>query len=279
VRDDFIGCDIEGERLDDGGESRVTVRVAGILPYTQRSLRSVQPIVTAPLEAGQHQDVEQFRSSRCSKPYAPQMTSASAVGIPDLVFVGGAPGVGKTNVARPIAAHLGMSLTHVDDVYLVLERMTDPVQFPAIHEWRLHPDRVLALDVAGMLEHTKEVSAIVAQAITPVIADRLESGIRTVFEGDFIQPAFAASETFDGVPTGGRVRSLFVHDTLEQFAVNILAREGEEQPRRAEITWNYSEWLRAECERLGVPSISARPWKTATERALDAISAATNMSG
>jgi hypothetical protein len=34
VRDDFIECDIEGERLDDAGQSRVTVRVAGVLPYT-----------------------------------------------------------------------------------------------------------------------------------------------------------------------------------------------------------------------------------------------------
>jgi hypothetical protein len=34
VRDDFIQRDIEGERLDGGGESRVTVRVANVLPYT-----------------------------------------------------------------------------------------------------------------------------------------------------------------------------------------------------------------------------------------------------
>jgi hypothetical protein len=102
-----------------------------------------------------------------------------------------------------------------------------------------------------MLEHTREVSAIVAEAITPVIADRLESGIRSVFEGDFIQPAFATSERFDGVPVAGRVRSVFVYDTLEQFAVNIAAREGGDQPRRARISWDYSEWLRSECERLG----------------------------
>ena len=206
--------------------------------------------------------------------YAFRMTSASgAIGIPDVVFVGGAPGVGKSNVARPIADRLGMSLTLVDDVYLVLERMTDPERFPAIHEWRLHPERVLGLDAAGMLEHTKEVSTIVAQAIAPVIADRLESGIRTLFEGDFIQPAFATSKTFDGVPAAGRVRSVFVYDTLEQFALNIAAREGEDQPRRAEISWNYSEWLRTECERLGVPSISARPWQTSVERGLDALGA------
>jgi len=34
VRDDFIECDIEGERLDGGGQSKVTVRVADVLPYT-----------------------------------------------------------------------------------------------------------------------------------------------------------------------------------------------------------------------------------------------------
>lgn len=34
VRDDFIERDIEGERLDGGGQSRVTVRVANVLPYT-----------------------------------------------------------------------------------------------------------------------------------------------------------------------------------------------------------------------------------------------------
>lgn len=34
VRDDFIERDIEAERLDEGGRSKVTVRVANLLPYT-----------------------------------------------------------------------------------------------------------------------------------------------------------------------------------------------------------------------------------------------------
>jgi hypothetical protein len=34
VQEDFTEVDIEGERLDVGGRSRVTVRVAGLLPYT-----------------------------------------------------------------------------------------------------------------------------------------------------------------------------------------------------------------------------------------------------
>jgi 2-phosphoglycerate kinase len=189
----------------------------------------------------------------------------------DLVFVGGAPGVGKTTVARGLAVRLDMGLTHVDDFFMVLERMTDPERFPPVHEWRLHPERVLALDETGMIEHTREVSAIVAEAITPVIADRLEYRVRSVFEGDFVQPVFAASERFEDVAADGRVRSVFLHDTLDQFAANIRAREGEDQPRRAAISWSYSEWLRSECERLGVASIPARPWETAVDRALAAV--------
>jgi hypothetical protein len=164
-----------------------------------------------------------------------------------------------------------MELTHVDDFYTVLEHMTEPERFPAVHEWRLHPERVLALDARGMIEHTRQVSEIVAQALTPVIADRLAEDVRSVFEGDFIQPEFAASGAFAGVPGGRRVASVFLHDALEQFAANIRAREDEEQPRRAEISWNYSEWLRQECESHGVPSISARPWESAVDRALEAI--------
>ena len=33
ARDDFIECEIEAERLDGGGQSRVAVRVANVLPY------------------------------------------------------------------------------------------------------------------------------------------------------------------------------------------------------------------------------------------------------
>ena len=190
---------------------------------------------------------------------------------PDIVFIGGAPGVGKTSVARPLAARLGMDLTFVDDFYLVLERMTDPERYPSVHAWRLHPERILALDDDQMIEHTRSVSEVVAEAIAPVIADRLESGVPSVFEGDFILPSFAASSAFDGVVAGGRVGSVFLYDSEEQLATNIVAREGEEQAGRARISWNYGQWLRTECDRYGLPAIGARPWDTAVDRALDAL--------
>jgi hypothetical protein len=42
VRHDFVEHDIEGERLDGGGHSRVTVRVANVLPYTVLKILAFQ---------------------------------------------------------------------------------------------------------------------------------------------------------------------------------------------------------------------------------------------
>ncbi len=42
VRDDFIECDIEGERLDGGGQSRVAVCVANVLPYAVLKILAFQ---------------------------------------------------------------------------------------------------------------------------------------------------------------------------------------------------------------------------------------------
>ena len=42
IRDDFIEVDIEGERLDDGGQSKVAVRVANLLPYAVLKILAFQ---------------------------------------------------------------------------------------------------------------------------------------------------------------------------------------------------------------------------------------------
>jgi hypothetical protein len=42
VRQDFIEREVEAERLDDGGRSKVLVRIAGVLPYTALKILSFQ---------------------------------------------------------------------------------------------------------------------------------------------------------------------------------------------------------------------------------------------
>jgi 2-phosphoglycerate kinase len=150
--------------------------------------------------------------------------------------------------------------------------MTTPELHPVLHQWRLHPEEVLALDDAGMLEHTRAYGAVIAQALEPVIASHIEARTRLVLEGDFILPALATRRAYDGVASDGHVRALFVFEQDEaQIARNFRAREGEDQPRRAGISWRYSEWLRAECTRLGIATIPARPRESLFERALAAL--------
>jgi hypothetical protein len=42
LRDDFIECEIEGKRLDGGGQSKIAVRVANLLPYTVLKILAFQ---------------------------------------------------------------------------------------------------------------------------------------------------------------------------------------------------------------------------------------------
>jgi 2-phosphoglycerate kinase len=168
----------------------------------------------------------------------------------------------------------------VDDFHVVLERMTSPERYPELHRWRLHPEEVLALDDAGMLAHTRGYAEVMAEALEAVIGNHLESGPPIVLEGDFILPSLAMQGSYDGIAAAGRVRAVFVIEEDEgQLARNFMLREGEEQPRRARASWCYSEWLREECDRLGVPAIPSRPWETTLERAITALGSATARQG
>ncbi len=186
-----------------------------------------------------------------------------------VLLLGGASGVGKSEVSARLAAHFGAALSFVDDVQTVLERMTTPEQYPVLHAWRTDPDAILQLDDDAMLAHTLDFAAVMVQALEPVIAQHLESAMPVVFEGDFILPELVTRAAYDGTPSQGQVRGLFLFDDEEQIARNFIEREGEAQPRRARASWCYGEWLRRECARLGLPAVAARPWSDVLERVVE----------
>ena len=173
-----------------------------------------------------------------------------------VLLLGGASGIGKTSVSYPLAHHVAVGLTEVDDLRIMLERMTTPAQYPELHLWPLYPDAVLAMDDAEMLAHTRGLAGVMAQALEPVIAYRLTSNTPVVIavgatrrrwtnKGDFLLPALAVRPTYDGVPAGGRVYGVFLHkDDEQQILRNHRAREGEEQSRRARASWYHCAWPR-----------------------------------
>jgi 2-phosphoglycerate kinase len=112
---------------------------------------------------------------------------------PTVLLLGGASGVGKSQIASSLASRLGASVVAVDDFQVVLERMTTPEQYPELHRWRLHPEEVLALDDAGMLAHTRGYAEVMAEALEAVVGNHLDDGNRIVLEGDFIPIARVAT--------------------------------------------------------------------------------------
>lgn len=189
-----------------------------------------------------------------------------------VLLFGGASGVGKTSVSYRLAHTFRVGLTEVDDFQIVLERMTTPEQQPALHYWSLHAAEVLRMDDAQMLSHTLSVAEAMSGAIELVIGNHLASHAPVVLDGDFLLPLLAVRPAYDGTPADGRVRAVFLYEHDEQQILrNYHARDGEEQPRRARASWYYSEWLRREADRLGLPAVPARPWDTVLERVIAAL--------
>lgn len=191
-----------------------------------------------------------------------------------VLLLGGASGVGKTQVSYRLARHFGAGLTEVDDFQVILERMTTAEQYPALHYWRTHTAEARRMDEEQQLAYMLRYSRVMADALTLVIANHIETCTPIVLEGDFILPSLAVQPVYDEVAAAGQVRALFLYEEDEaQLGRSFLLREGEEQPERARASWRHSEWLRAEAVRLGVPQLPARPWDTVLKRAIAAIEA------
>jgi 2-phosphoglycerate kinase len=176
--------------------------------------------------------------------------------------------VGKTSVSYRLAHRYGVGIAEVDDFQVILERMTTPDQQPVVHFFRTRPDEWERIDEEQRLAFGIDYAGVMAGALELVIANHPDGGVPVVLEGDFVLPSLAVRPSYDGVPSGGQVRALFLYEDDEgQLARNYLAREGRPRPERPRASWRYSERLRREGERLGVPTVAARPWGTVFERA------------
>jgi len=186
--------------------------------------------------------------------------------------LGGASGVGKSQISYRLARHYGVGLTEVDDFQVILQAMTSPDDYPEFHFWRTQPELANSMSEEEHLAFGRRYAGRMAQAIELVVANHFENRTPVLIEGDFVLPALAAQPRFGEYDSAGQVRSLFLYEEVEdQIRRNFLAREGDDQPGRARITWRQSEGIRRDAERLGLPAIPARPWDTVFERAVAAI--------
>ena len=190
-----------------------------------------------------------------------------------MLLIGGASGTGKTRLSYPLARRFGVPIVEVDDIVEALQAMTTPDQQPALHHWATHPEAA-RLPPEGILRLHLAVAESLAPALEAVVANHLETDTPVIIEGDYLLPAFAASDRFRGMPANGQVVSLFLYESDEaQLVANFSGREPDEgqQHGRARVSKLFGEWLAAEAARHAIPIVPARPWSSLERRALAVI--------
>ncbi len=191
----------------------------------------------------------------------------------DILLIGGASGVGKSSVSYRLAQHFGVALLEIDDFHLILEHMTTPQQYPALHFWGTHPDPA-SLPPEQLANKAVEISLELQPALEIVIANHLESNRPAVLDGDFMLPALAVQQAYGAYENNGRVKAIFIDEQDEdQIVRNYGLREPEAgaQTKRARVSKLHNDWLKREASQLNVPVIAARPWDTLFERILAAL--------
>jgi 2-phosphoglycerate kinase len=178
-----------------------------------------------------------------------------------VTLVCGASGVGKTEIARRLAARYGVPLGEVDDIVTALQAMTTPEQQPVLHAFRTG---------STVYDTAEEIVAVhfavidtLAPAMRAVIADHLEFAAPVVFEGDYLTPELA-------VEFGTRVRAVVVAEgEASHIVANFRAREpaSGQQESRAQVSVLVNAELARRAKECGAPVVPARPWATGLDRA------------
>jgi 2-phosphoglycerate kinase len=191
-----------------------------------------------------------------------------------VLLLGGASGVGKTQVSYRLAQHFAVGITDVDDFQILLERMTTPEQQPALH-WRRTSPAFAKASARKIMEQSLEIGRSMRPGLEGVIAAHLWEGTPIVLSGDHLLPELAAQPRYSVLANDGRVGAVFLHEPDEQqILANYLAREPRLGPqiKRARVSWLKSRWLKQEAERYGFPVVLSRPWDTVLERLIAAVS-------
>ena len=178
-----------------------------------------------------------------------------------VTLVCGASGVGKTCLARPLAARYGVPLSEADDVVIGLRAMTTPAHLPLVHFWDTHPEAA-----EWPPERIAECHLAVMESLRPafmaIIADHIEFQTPVVLEGDYFLPGLAS----EFAPA---VRAVVIDEPdVGQLEANFRARppNAETAAKRALVSAIIGAELRERGARAGAAIVAARPWSDGIDR-------------
>jgi 2-phosphoglycerate kinase len=109
-----------------------------------------------------------------------------------ILFIGGASGVGKSNIAYELARFYMVNVIEVDDIQQAIKASTTIDKFPAIHHWSTGINWI-DIGVLGNVDWLINVSKEIIPGLKSIVNNHLESNIPVIMEGDFIYPEFTVS--------------------------------------------------------------------------------------
>lgn len=184
----------------------------------------------------------------------------------DILLVGGASGVGKSNISYELAKVYDVNVVQVDDFQCIVEHFTREEDYPVFHYWNNHFEEAVAQPLEEKLEIMVSYANAMTKALELVINNHLEEERPMILEGDFIAPALCKMLLEDS-RTKDRVKAIIVtEDDLSQIVSNYHVREGTIQEGRSALSLKYNDWLKAQVQGTDVLTVPARPWETAAER-------------
>lgn len=189
-----------------------------------------------------------------------------------MLLVGGPSGVGKSTLARELAARAGAALAHTDDFRMALERVLSVGENADLHAFAdAGPELLSPAESVGAW---RRIGAVVGHALEIVVAHHVFDGSPVVIEGDALLPSFAAQSQFAGYAVGHGLRALYVVEPDESVVHHNLVVRGrdwrmgpEGLERYARATWLYGQWLAGEAAAHDVPVLQPRPWESLAARA------------
>ena len=191
-----------------------------------------------------------------------------------VLAIGGGATVGKTTVARDLAARYGVDVLPIDAIWFAVKAATDPVSSPELHYFDPPDEEVFGSMPEDLCRRHIRSAQAISQTLEPVIDYYLWERWPVILEGAWITPAIAARWTrqYEGV------RTVFIHETeVDQVLSAMVERSGvkDPTPRKkviAEVCWLFGNWVRDQAIVEGLPVVDAAPRGTLTERVLAATS-------
>lgn len=186
-----------------------------------------------------------------------------------LLLLGGSTAAGKSTSGWRIAHELGMACLSADSLWKALEAATTPVSHPAFHHFEPSPE-VMAMGPDHLTKLHIETAEAMTGPIDAFLDWELHERNRFVYQGAWITPELAARRC----KTSTAERAVFIYEPIEaEILAAMLERSGrtEPLPRQLSISamaWRYGNWQHERTERLGLPSVEARPRETLVERLL-----------